>query len=159
MDSRRCQQVHSLAVDAGRHGVVPGAGQGWARAEPADARGTRRRRPRRDAGRGTALAEPRRQFALAGSGGPVEEIGPFTILNVGNRLSSADVFNAAHLQQTNANIIGIRVSLTDKRWDDRTAKKLVERLFETNFASVAVILHSPRIAANKPFQGTAGWTK
>ncbi|MGO8691284.1 MAG: hypothetical protein ACLQLG_16810 [Thermoguttaceae bacterium] len=102
---------------------------------------------RNEAGRGAAPAGealspvPDAEAAPPEPVGPTEEIGPFTVLNVGNRLSSAEVFAAAHLQPQQPNVIGLRVKVTDNGMD-RLAKKLVDRLYQTNYHTVAVILHS-----------------
>ena len=143
MDSRRCRYfVPSLLTpgDTVSFLVPAKVGPGVGRPTPA-ARG------RAETGSDTPGGEPLSPSPDASSlppepSGPMEEIGPFTVLDVGNRLSSEKVFSGAHLQQTHANIIGIRVGLTDNRLDDRMAKKLLERLMETNYASVGVVLHS-----------------
>ncbi len=93
-------------------------------------------------GEGVAPIPDAEAAAAAEPAGPTEEIGPFTVLNVGNRLGTPQEFSAAHMQPQQPNVIGLRVALADKRMDDRLAKKLVDRLCETNLRIVAVILHS-----------------
>ncbi len=82
---------------------------------------------------------------LSAQSGATEVIGPFTVVSLGNRLSSADVFKAAHVAAEQPSVMGILVKLEDNRMDDRT-KKLWDRLKETNFRSVGVILHSRKDA-------------
>jgi hypothetical protein len=101
---------------------------------------------RNDAGHGAAPAKeeltptPDPDSVAQEPPGPTEHIGPFTILDVGNRLSSPEVFTAAHLQPQQTNVIGIRVRMVDKRMDDPLAKKLQDRLFETNYHTAFVIV-------------------
>ena len=61
---------------------------------------TRRcREGRRCRGVGVGIAEPRcgGRPGLWAQSGATEVIGPFTVVSLGNRLSSADVFKAAHV--------------------------------------------------------------
>jgi hypothetical protein len=109
-------------------GAAGAAGAGGAAAEPEPL---------------TPVAEP--DAGLSAESGATEIIGPFTVLSLGNRLNSAEVFKAAHIPQEQPNVMTIQVGLEDNRLDDRS-KKLWDRLKETNFRSVGVILHSRKDA-------------
>ena len=89
------------------------------------------------------MADP--DSAAAAPSGATEILGPFTVLSVGNRLSPIEAFNKAHIPHEQQNVLTIRVTLEDNRVDDR-AKKLLDRLHETNYRSVGVILYSRKDA-------------
>jgi hypothetical protein len=69
-----------------------------------------------------------------------ETIGPFTVLALGNRLSSSKVWGADKKSQLQENVLGIRVR---KEGNERQlADKLWQLLQATNFHQVGVVLHS-----------------
>lgn len=69
-----------------------------------------------------------------------ETIGPFTILALGNRLSSAKVWGADKKSQLQENVLGIRVKKDGN--ERQLADKLWQQLEATNFHQVGVVLHS-----------------
>jgi hypothetical protein len=81
---------------------------------------------------------------LAGDGGrpgpPVEIIGPFDVLSLGNRLSSTEVMKASKISQTQENVMTIRVKYRDGQPEPK-AQKLFSLLNATNSRGVGVILH------------------
>ena len=76
----------------------------------------------------------------AGSG-PIDTIGPFTILALGNRLGSADVHRAAKLPQLQENVMAIKVSTDGGGNLSTDAAKLMTILNETSFRPVGIMLH------------------
>ncbi len=77
------------------------------------------------------------------SSDPVENIGPFKILALGNRLGSPEVMRAAKMPQIQENVLGIRVSDHVAGERDK-ADKLWGLLQATNFRQVGVELHNRR---------------
>lgn len=76
------------------------------------------------------------------SSGPLEAVGPFTILALGNRLSSPEVMRASKgPQQVQENVLAIRVS-TRVPGEPERAERLWSLLQATNFREVGVKLHS-----------------
>ncbi|MBN1394398.1 MAG: hypothetical protein JW959_05205 [Pirellulales bacterium] len=73
--------------------------------------------------------------------GPVETIGPFKVLTVGNRLGSAEVAGAARTPQLQQNVLTIRVS-DHVAGERQRAERLWSILQETNFRNIGVKLHS-----------------
>lgn len=73
--------------------------------------------------------------------GPIETVGPFTILSLGNRLGSPDVLKAARVPVVQENVVGIRVELDDKGDMMPDAQHLVELLNATGNYPVGVLLH------------------
>ncbi len=73
--------------------------------------------------------------------GPIEPIGPFTVLSVGNRLASRDVSRAARVPQVQEHVIGIRVELDAAGNPMPHVQKLIELLDATGNRPVAVMLH------------------
>lgn len=73
--------------------------------------------------------------------GPFEDIGPFTILALGNRLGRADLMRSAKMPLYQENVLMIRVSshVPDEK---KNADHLLELLQATNFRMVGVVLHS-----------------
>ncbi len=69
---------------------------------------------------------------------PVERIGPFTVLSLGNRLGSAEVMRAAKVPQTQENVLLIRVTPEN----EAKADKLWAILQATNYRSVGIELLS-----------------
>ncbi len=69
-----------------------------------------------------------------------EIVGPFRIVSLGNRLGSAEVFRAAGLSNAQDNVIGIGVRMERDELEPR-AQKLFDRLRQTNFRQVGVLLH------------------
>ena len=72
--------------------------------------------------------------------GPVERIGPFKVLSVGNRLGSAEVMQAAKIPQMQENVLGISVTpeveaKTDKLW---------AMIQASDFRSVGIEKHGER---------------
>ena len=76
----------------------------------------------------------------------VPMVGPFRVLAVGNRLSSADVMKAAGVAQTQENVMTISIGRvrsgggTKSRLDDRTIE-LLGYLRATNYRGMGVTLH------------------
>jgi hypothetical protein len=71
--------------------------------------------------------------------GPVEIIGPFQVFSVGNRLGSAEVWQAARMPQMQENVIGIRVSMDATGKFDAQTQKLTDRLSGTGFRPASVL--------------------
>lgn len=69
-------------------------------------------------------------------------IGPFTILSLGNRLGTADVMAANHIPVQQENIMTIAVKVHGGELDP-LFRKLWDRLQQTNFRQVGVLLHPP----------------
>jgi hypothetical protein len=69
-----------------------------------------------------------------------DDIGPFKILAVGNRLSSTPVWNAGRSASTSENVLTISVKMIDDRLEPK-AQKLWDLLKATNFQQVGVLLH------------------
>ncbi len=72
--------------------------------------------------------------------GPVETIGPFRILALGNRLGSPQVLRAAGMSPAQENVMAVAVRLIDGTLD-ATGQKLSDLLRITNFQQVQVLLH------------------
>jgi hypothetical protein len=73
--------------------------------------------------------------------GPVEVVGPFTVVSVGSRLGSAEVFRATRMPSSYENVIGIRVKLGSNRELPPEVTKLKQLLDATGYRPVAVMLH------------------
>jgi hypothetical protein len=71
---------------------------------------------------------------------PMDVIGPFKVLSVGNRLSSPDVMRAAKIPQMQENIVMIRSS-SKVAGEVQKADKLLSRVLATGFHQVAVVIH------------------
>jgi hypothetical protein len=69
---------------------------------------------------------------------PIELIGPFKVLSLGNRLGSAEVMKSARIPQVQENVMTISV----KAKDNAKALKLQSRLDATNYRQVGVRLVS-----------------
>lgn len=84
--------------------------------------------------------------------GEIEQLGPFTVLAVGNRLGSAEVFRAARGAQVQENVMAVLVTVRPlegggEQLDDN-AKTLWNRLRQANFQGVGILLH-PRESKKK----------
>ena len=81
--------------------------------------------------------------ALAGrpSSGPIDVIGPFKILAMGNRLGSSEVLRAAKIPQVQENVVAVRATVDQAGNLAADAQKLMALLNETNFRPVGVMLH------------------
>ena len=78
----------------------------------------------------------------AASSSPIETVGPFTILALGNRLCSPEVMRASKgAQQIQENVLAIRVSARVTGEPER-AEQLWSLLQATNFREVGIKLHS-----------------
>ncbi|MBU4398900.1 MAG: hypothetical protein KKE86_06135 [Planctomycetes bacterium] len=73
--------------------------------------------------------------------GPIETIGPFKILALGNRLGSSEVMRAAKVPQLQESVLAIRVS-DHVAGERRMAEKLWSLLQAANFRNVGVTLHN-----------------
>ncbi|MFQ5793217.1 MAG: hypothetical protein ACE5JI_22325, partial [Acidobacteriota bacterium] len=73
--------------------------------------------------------------------GPIDIIGPFKILSLGNRLGSAEVMRAARIAQVQENVMSISVPVDAGGNLAPDAEKLMRILNETNFRPVGVMLH------------------
>jgi hypothetical protein len=69
-----------------------------------------------------------------------EIVGPFRILSLGGRLGSDAVFRAAGGGKTQENVMGIAVKIAGDELEPR-AQKLFDRLQQSNFRQVGVLLH------------------
>ena len=88
-----------------------------------------------------APVRPRGETPDAAPSGPVETIGPFVILALGNRLSSAEIMRAGKMQQMQENVLAIRVS-DHVAGERQRAETLWSLLQATNFRNVGVKLHN-----------------
>ena len=71
------------------------------------------------------------------AGGETEEIGPFTVLSVGNRLGNLKVMQAAKIPQLRENVLGIRVGpKNSKEWVN--VNNLWNRMQAVNFRQIGV---------------------
>jgi hypothetical protein len=89
--------------------------------------------------RGAMPAQPAQPGGAPPS--PLDAIGPFTILALGNRLGSLDVMRAAKMQPVQENVLAIRVSPHVAGETDR-AEKLYALLQSSNFRQVGIQLHA-----------------
>ncbi len=84
--------------------------------------------------------------------GEFEQLGPFTVLAVGNRLGSTEVFRAARGAQVQENVMAVLVNVHPLEGGgeqlDEKAKTLWNRLRQANFQGVGILLH-PREAKKK----------
>lgn len=78
--------------------------------------------------------------ATAGGSGPIEMLGPFTVVSVGNRLGSPEVFRAARIPRSQENVIGIRVLLDSAGNLPPDVAKLMQLLDVTNYRPVGFML-------------------
>jgi hypothetical protein len=69
-----------------------------------------------------------------------EIIGPFTVLSLGNRLGTAAVMQAAHVPQTQENVMTILVEVQGNQLEPK-AQKLWDMLQKSNFRQAGVLLH------------------
>ena len=92
--------------------------------------------PAEDEDLGSGSLEP-----VAGSGGSIETIGPFTVLSVGSRLGSPDVFKSARLSRGQEHVVGILVELDDNGDPLPHVRKLMELLDATGKRPAGVLLH------------------
>jgi len=76
-----------------------------------------------------------------GPAGPIETVGPFTVLSLGNRLGSLEVLRAARMPLTQEHVVGIRVDLDQKRELMADAQHLVELLNASGNRPVGIMLH------------------
>ena len=85
---------------------------------------------------------PSTDAGAAASSSPIETVGPFTILALGNRLCSPEVMRASKgAQQLQENVLAIRVSSRAAGEPER-AERLWGLLQATNFREVGIKLHS-----------------
>lgn len=75
------------------------------------------------------------------SSGPVDVIGPFEILALGNRLGSSEVMKAAKIPQMQENVAAVRATVDEAGNLAADAQKLMALLGATNFRPVGVMLH------------------
>jgi len=78
---------------------------------------------------------------LPSSAGPIDAIGPFKILSLGNRLGSTDVLRAAKVPQTQENVMGIAVKVDENGNMEAGAQKLMRLLEATAFRPMGIMLH------------------
>jgi len=88
-----------------------------------------------------APVRPRDDTPDALPAGPVETIGEFVILALGNRLSSTEIMRAGKMQQMQENVLAIRVS-DHVAGERQRAETLWSLLQATNFRNVGVKLHN-----------------
>ena len=72
--------------------------------------------------------------------GPMEIIGPFRVLSLGNRLGSPEVMRAAKIPQVQENVMTIAVKVVGGQLEPK-AQKLWSILQATNFRQVGILLH------------------
>jgi hypothetical protein len=75
------------------------------------------------------------------SGGGLEQIGPFEVLALGNRLGSTDVLRGVKKPQTQENVMAIRATVDQQDNLSTDVLKLMRLVSETNFRPVGVVLH------------------
>jgi hypothetical protein len=85
---------------------------------------------------GEPIPDPANAENPNGPPGPIEKIGPFKVLSIGNRLGSAEVMKANRISQQQENVMMISV----KSKDDQKALYLQSRLEATNYRQVGVRL-------------------
>lgn len=73
--------------------------------------------------------------------GPIETVGPFTVLSLGNRLGSPDVLKSARKSVVQENVVGIRVELDERGELMPDAQHLISLLNATNNYPVGIMLH------------------
>ncbi len=73
------------------------------------------------------------------SSSPVETLGPFEVLSVGNRLSSGEVFRAARVSQSQESVMGIRAAVSRDGMLDAKTLALMKMLNDTDFRPVSII--------------------
>ncbi len=83
--------------------------------------------------------EPVPEFSR--SSGPIETVGPFKVLSLGNRLGSSEVFKSAKLPLMQENVIGILVELDRNGEMMPDARHLVDLLNATGNYPVGIMLH------------------
>jgi hypothetical protein len=72
-------------------------------------------------------------------------LGPFTVLSLGNRLSSPEALKAAKVPQLQENVVGIKVRVDEnEKLQDPLAAKLVSVLYSTNYRPLGVMWGSQR---------------
>ncbi|MFZ5830557.1 MAG: hypothetical protein ACOY3P_10735 [Planctomycetota bacterium] len=79
--------------------------------------------------------------AARGTSAPIEIIGPFKVLSLGNRLGSFEVHQAARLPRVQENMMMIAVKLVNNRLEPR-AEQLVLAMQTSDSRGVRVLLHS-----------------
>ncbi|MCC6124576.1 MAG: hypothetical protein IT426_06425 [Pirellulales bacterium] len=86
---------------------------------------------------GEPIADPANaEEPAAASSAPIEKIGPFKVLSIGNRLGTAEVMKSARIPQQQENVMTIGV----KAKDEAKALYLQSRLEATNYRQVGVRL-------------------
>jgi hypothetical protein len=83
--------------------------------------------------------EPIPEFSR--SSGPIETVGPFKVLSLGNRLGSSEVFKSARRPLVQENVIGILVELDNNGEMMPDARHLVDLLNATGNYPVGIMLH------------------
>jgi hypothetical protein len=78
--------------------------------------------------------------------GPVEIIGSFKVLSLGNRLGSPDVMKAAGVMPTQENVMTISVKLIKGELEPK-AQKLCEAFRRTDFRQLGILLRPKRTEA------------
>jgi len=84
---------------------------------------------------GEPVPDPANSGENAGGAKP-DEIGPFKVLSIGNRLGSVEVMKSARIPQLQENVMTISV----KQENEKAAQRLQERLDATNYRQVGVWL-------------------
>lgn len=78
---------------------------------------------------------------MPAGGGGLEQIGPFEVLALGNRLSSTDVLRGVKKPQVQENVMAIRARVDQQGNLPPDVLKLMRLVSETNFRPVGVVLH------------------
>ena len=80
--------------------------------------------------------------------GPIETVGPFTVVSLGNRLGSADVLRSAKMPQVQENVVGIRVRFDDQGNLMPDVQRLIDLLDAINNRPVGIVLHGREKKSN-----------
>jgi hypothetical protein len=76
---------------------------------------------------------------------PITTIGPFTVLSMGNRLGSPEVYKAAKIPQIQENVMGVKARVDENhKVQDALVTKLLSVLSSTNYRPLAVLWESQR---------------
>ncbi len=89
---------------------------------------------------GEPTGEEGQEPAPKAARGPVETIGPFKVLSLGNRLGSAEVMRAHRIPVSQENVLTIAVKI-EKGQPEPKAQKLFTLLHAADFRGVGVQLH------------------
>ncbi len=92
---------------------------------------------------------PESPAALAAASGPVEIIGPFRVVSLGNRLGSADVWRGGRAPQVQENVLTVAAKTRGGQLEPK-AQKLLSILESSGSRGVGVLLHPIPSASTGP---------